>query len=220
MKKKGRGKETVKMKMEWQLALALGVASLLSVPGCGKKEFPGPVPEVKIPGKILIVYYSQSGTRNTATVAGWIRQLAGGDVFEIVMEHPYSGNYFSVLRESKKHMDEKTDPEIRPFPGKISDYDVIFIGSPIWYGTFAPPVGTFLHQHDFTGKTVVPFCTHGGGGAGSLREDVAQAAKGANVLPELVMKGHNIAERVIGRGTADKCSPPEVAVRLNEIFRP
>ena len=195
------------------------LAALLALlPGCSGKKGPEPLLTKKPGGKVLIVCYSQSATRNTLTVARWIREKVGGDLFEIVMEKPYSDSYAKVLIESKKHLDGKIKPAIKPFKGEFKAYDTVFVGSPVWYNTFAPPLGTFLSQHDFKGKTVIPFCTHGGGGPGHLYADLKAAVPGAKVLEGLTMKGHNIIERTFGRGTADKCSPAEVVEWLNKVL--
>ncbi len=169
-------------------------------------------------GKILIVCYSESANKNTLTAAKWIRQQVGGDLCVIKMVTPYSDSYRKVLKESKHHMDNNIKPEIMPLDRIVADYDIVFVGSPVWYGTFAPPLGTFFSQNDLAGKTVIPFCTHGGGGAGHLFDDVAKAAPKSKILPGLALKGSNVVERTIGRGTASKASPDEVVKWLNEIF--
>lgn len=213
---KEESRRETKMKMKILSSIMAGF--MMTVTGCAQ-----PAEDIKLnrkpKGKILIVYYSQSSTRNTKTVAQWIQNQVGGELFEITMLKPYSDNYYTVLKESKKHIDGKIDPEIKPFQKKIAGYDLIFVGSPVWYGTFAPPLGTFLHSHDFTGKTVIPFCTHGGGGAGNLYRNIERTLPKAKILPGLTMKGHNVVERAIGRGTADKSSPSEVIKWLNEIFK-
>ena len=204
--------------MKRVLCMTFLSALLALLPGCSGKKAPEVVLTKKPRGKVLIVCYSQSGTKNTLTVAKWIREKVGGELFEIVMEKPYSDSYAKVLIESKKHMDGKILPPIKPFKGKIAEYDLIFVGSPVWYNTFAPPLGTFLNQHDFAGKTILPFCTHGGGGPGHLYADIKAALPKARVLEGLTLKGHNIIERTFGRGTADKCSPAEVTEWLNRVL--
>lgn len=192
---------------------------LLIATGCADSGTEKVSLKCKPKGKILIVYYSQSNTKNTKTVAQWIQNQVGGDLFEITMVKPYSSNYYTVLKEAKKDLDGKINPPIKPFQGKIADYDLIFAGSPVWYGTFAPPLSTFLRSHDFTGKTMIPFCTHGGGGAGRLYSDFAKTLPKSKILPGLTMRGNNVIERAIGRGTADKSSPSEVILWLNKIFQ-
>lgn len=194
-----------------------GLISLLaSLSGCSSE----PKAELlrKPAGKILIVCYSESGNRNTLTAAKWIREQVGGDLYQIKMVKPYSASYRKVLKESKLHLDSGVKPEILPFTGKVADCDTIFVGSPVWYGTFAPPLATFFGKHDLSGKTVIPFCTHGGGGAGHLYEDVAKAAPHSKILPGLTLRGSNVVERTLGLGTGNKASPDEVVRWLNQII--
>ncbi len=169
-------------------------------------------------GRILIVCYSESANQNTMTAATWIQEQVGGDLCSIKMAAPYSDSYRDVLKEAKNHLDNGIKPEILPLDKNVGDYDIVFVGSPVWYGTFAPPLGTFFSQNDLSGKMVIPFCTHGGGGAGHLFEDVAKAVPKSKVLPGLTLKGSNVVERTIGRGTASKASPDEVIEWLNEIL--
>lgn len=85
---------------------------------------------------------------------------------------------------------------------KINDtesYDIIFVGSPNWWGTIAPPVAAFLSEHDFSAKTIVPFCTHGGGGYGSIFKDISLLCPNSNILEgfEVFGKGNgNISEKI------------------------
>ena len=169
-------------------------------------------------GRILIVCYSESANQNTMTAATWIQEQVGGDLCAVKMVTPYSDSYSKVLKEAKNHLDNGIKPEILPLDKNVGDYDIVFVGSPVWYGTFAPPLGTFFSKNDLSGKTVIPFCTHGGGGSGHLFEDVAKAAPKSKVLPGLALKGSNVVERTIGRGTASKASPDEVIEWLNEIM--
>ena len=193
------------------------MASLLGV-FCGCSNSSPAALNRKPEGKILIVCYSESANQNTMTAARWIQQQVGGDLCGIKTVTPYSDSYRKVLKESKHQLDNNIKPEILPLAQKVADYDIVFVGSPVWYGTFAPPLGTFFSQNDLSGKTVIPFCTHGGGGAGHLFDDVAKAAPRSKVLPGLTLKGSNVIERTIGRGTASKASPDEVVKWLNEIF--
>lgn len=175
---------------------------------------------VKPEGKVLVVYYSQSKNKNTGTIAKWIHEALGGDIYEIERAEPYSDSYREVLKESKAENESGINPKIKPFDKNVADYDIVFIGSPIWYGTYAPPVKTFLADNNLQGKTVVPFCTHGGGGASHFYEDVAKNAKGSpKVLEGFTAKGSNIVERTIGWGTKNKVSQDDVVTWLNKIFK-
>lgn len=128
--------------------------------------------------KVLIAYYSYSG--NTKRVAEKIQQLTNGDIFEIVPKKAYPNNYNDVVNLAKDEKQKDIKPELTD-NGDIKDYDIIFLGTPVWWYTMASPVKTFLNKNDFTGKTIVPFCTHGGGGASSTYIDMQNLAKGAKI---------------------------------------
>lgn len=174
---------------------------------------------IKPEGKVLVVYFSQSENKNTQVIARWVRDILGADWYEIEPVTPYSDGYRKVLEESKQQNENHIKPAIKPFEGNLADYQTIFIGSPIWYGTYAPPVATFLAENDLSGKVIVPFCTHGGGGEGRFYEDVAKNARGnPKMLGGFTAKGSNVVERFFGYGTADKISKNDVAGWLNKIF--
>ncbi len=128
--------------------------------------------------KVLIAYYSYSG--NTKRVAEKIQQLTNGDIFEIVPKKAYPNNYNDVVNLAKDEKQKDIKPELTD-NGNIKDYDIIFLGTPVWWYTMASPVKTFISNNDFSGKTIVPFCTHGGGGASSTYIDMQKLAKGAKV---------------------------------------
>lgn len=128
--------------------------------------------------KVLIAYYSYSG--NTKKVAEKIQQLTNGDIFEIVPKKAYPNNYNDVVNLAKDEKQKDIKPELTD-NGNVKDYDIIFLGTPVWWYTMASPVKTFISNNDFSGKTIVPFCTHGGGGASSTYIDMQKLAKGAKV---------------------------------------
>jgi len=170
-------------------------------------------------GKILIVYFSESPNQNTHTVAMWIHEAVGGDIQRINMIEPYVGSYGEILNRGREEFQSNIRPAIRPFEKDIADYDIIFIGSPIWFNTYAPPLATFLDGNDFKGKTVVPFCTHGGHGPGNFYGDIKKNTEGAiMILPGFTGIGSNQVERRIRRGTRHIMSKNDVVVWLNEAF--
>ncbi|MCL2673509.1 MAG: NAD(P)H-dependent oxidoreductase, partial [Alphaproteobacteria bacterium] len=164
-------------------------------------------------GRVLVVYFSESPNRNTHAVAMWIHQAVGGDIQAIEMVEPYTGSYREIVNRSRQEFRNSVHPQIKPFKHNVADYDVIFIGSPIWFNTYAPPVATFLAGNDFTGKIIVPFCTHGGHGAGNFYDDIRDNTQGA-VLPGFTARGSNQIERRMGRGTKDKLSKNDVVIWL------
>ena len=134
--------------------------------------------------KTLVVYYSLTG--NTEQIAQHIHDLIGGDLFELKTVQIYPENHQELISQAKKELGEGYLPELQESLMNLSEYDVIYVGSPIWWGTDAPAVRTFLSQNDLFGKTVVPFVTHASaarsGGPGSGISDIAAQAKGAKAL--------------------------------------
>lgn len=136
--------------------------------------------------KILTAYFSWSG--NTKVVAEKIHAKVGGDIFRIEPVAPYPSDYNETAYGVAKEQKEKgIHPPIKN--ADITSYDVIFVGTPAWWHTMAPPVMTFLAQNNFEAKTIVPFVTHGGGGAYSIEKEMAKLAKGAKVLSAFVVFG-------------------------------
>lgn len=133
----------------------------------------------KVP-KMLIVYYSQ--TSNTKVVADEIQHLSGADVEVVIPVNPYSGTYQETIERSAKEREEGILPEIEPLKANLADYDVIFLGYPIWFGTYAPPIATLLSKIDLNGKKVVPFCTFGSGGLESSVNDLKAKFPNAEIL--------------------------------------
>jgi flavodoxin len=126
----------------------------------------------------LIAYYSWSG--NTRRVAEIIAHQTGGTLFEIEPVQPYTTDYGAAVRQTKEEIRAGFRPELKEMP-ELTSYAVIFLGTPIWWHTMAPPVATFIDQYDLDGKTVVPFHTHGGGGVGSFEMDVAKMCPNSTI---------------------------------------
>lgn len=171
----------------------------------------------KLSGKIAVVYYSQSKVGNTATVAKWIAKHTGGELVPIETVEAYPDAYGETLKAAKKDMENGGTRAIKSVP-PLDGYDVVFIGSPIWYGTYAPPVAEFFKAHAFAGKTVVPFCTHGGGGAGRYFVDVRKACPAATVKEGLTIRGSNQVERRLGTGVTVHHTEDDVVNWLNAVF--
>jgi flavodoxin len=143
--------------------------------------------------KALVVYFSYTG--NTRTLAEQIRQSVNGDIFELQPATPYSKDYNAVVKQGKLEVQSNYKPPLKMKVKNLASYDVIFVGTPIWWYTIAPPVATFLAESDLAGKTVIPFCTHGGGGSGHSMEDIKKLAPMSQVMDELVLKGSNKYEQ-------------------------
>lgn len=148
------------------------VAATLAAISCGpKKEAP----------KVLVLYYSQ--TSNTKAVADEIATRLGADTEEIVAVNPYDGDFQATIGRCLQEREAGILPEINPLAANLADYDVICLGYPVWFGTFAPPVITLLGQVDLAGKKVVPFCTFGSGGLESSIADLNARQPEADILP-------------------------------------
>jgi flavodoxin len=134
---------------------------------------------------ILITYYSWSG--NTGNIARLIQRETGGQLFELNPVQAYPRDYGACVEQAKSEIHTGFMPELKAIPENLDEYDVIFIGTPIWWYTMAPPVLTFLSNTDLSGKRVVPFCTHGGGGKGHYISDVSNLCSSSEVLEDLVV---------------------------------
>ncbi len=128
--------------------------------------------------KNLIIYYSWSG--NTGKIAKLIGQKAGGDLWEIEPQEEYPVQYGTVVAQAKKEIQAGVRPELISIPSSVGHYENIFIGSPNWWNTMAPPVLSFCSAFDFSGKRIFPFCTHGGGGEGRVLRDITKNCRQAS----------------------------------------
>ena len=163
------------------MTLVLATMTLAAV-SCGpKQETTKDEAQKETTPKMLVLYYSQ--TSNTKGVAQEIATKLGADIEEIVPVELYDGDFQATIERGKRELDEGAYPEIQPIKADVANYDVIFIGYPIWFGTFAPPVFTWLNQVDLSGKKVVPFCTFGSGGLESSVKDLVEAEPDAEILP-------------------------------------
>ena len=131
--------------------------------------------------KVLVLYYSQNGA--TKAVAQEIASKLGADMEEIQATNPYDGDFGQTIERCQKERAEGFLPEIQPLKANLEDYDVIFLGYPIWFGTYAPPVVTLVNEVDFSGKKLVPFCTFGSGGLDSSTRDLKAKQPKAEILP-------------------------------------
>lgn len=159
-----------------KLLLVLAAVTLTAV-SCGSKK---ETPKEEAP-KMLVLYYSQTG--NTKAVAEEIANKLGADIEEITMEDPYDPDFQATIDRCLKEREQDILPTIHPVKADLANYDVIFLGYPVWFGTYAPPVITFLNSADLSGKKIVPFCTFGSGGLESSVKDLVAAEPNAEVLP-------------------------------------
>ena len=136
---------------------------------------------------MLVAYFSLAGEQygvgvveegNTSIIAHMIAEQTGADLFEIKPETPYPTTYQGLLDVSQQEMRDNARPEIADTVDNMDDYDTIFIGYPNWWGDMPMIVYSFLESYDLSGKTIVPFCTHGGSGLSDTESTIADITGG------------------------------------------
>lgn len=125
-------------------------------------------------GKVLIAYFSWGG--NTKGIAEEIQSQTGADLFEIELVTPYSTDYNTVLDEAQRDQNEQARPELAVHVENMGEYDTIILGYPNWWASIPMPVASFLEEYDFSEKTIIPFCSHGGGRFGQSLTAIAKLA--------------------------------------------
>lgn len=157
---------------------------------------PAATPEPKTP-RILIAYFTWADNTvvedpnavdvdastsasvlapgNAAKIAAWIQQEVGGDLHSIVVTDPYSSDYDECLDRAADEKADNARPALATHVSNMEDYDIVFLGFPNWWYTLPMPVLSFVDEYDFSGKTIVPFCTHGTGGLSSTIRDLTAA---------------------------------------------
>lgn len=160
-------------------------------------------------GNMLIAYFSWSG--NTRGVAEEIAGQTGAEIFEIQMTEPYSDDYNTVLDQAQRDQKRQARPQLSTHVENMDQYDTIFLGYPNWWASIPMPVASFLEEYDFNGKTILPFCSHGGGRFGQsltaisklapsavMGEGLAVSYSGGSDLPDHVadwLKENNVESR-------------------------
>ena len=130
-------------------------------------------------GKVLIAYFSWGG--NTRGIAEEIQSQTGADLFEIIPVTPYSSDYNTILDEAQQDQNQQARPELANHVEDMGQYDTVILGYPNWWASIPMPVATFLEEYDFSGKTIVPFCSHGGGRFGQSLTAIAKLAPDAEM---------------------------------------
>ena len=129
----------------------------------------------------LVVYFSRTG--NTRVVAGLIQRAIGADIFEIHPAVDYPEEYLAAVEQARKERDHGVEPALQSKMHAIAGYDTVFLGFPIWGETAPPIIRSFLSAHDLSGKTLVPFITHGGYGLGNSEAVIKRHAPKALLRP-------------------------------------
>ena len=158
----------------------MACAAVLAI-SCGQAKAP----------KTLILYYSQTGT--TKVVAEELQKQLGADIEEILPVDPYGTDYQQTIARGRQELDSKEFPKLQPLKSDVRAYDVIFLGFPVWFGTYANPIETLLDEVDFSGKKVVPFCTFGSGGLDACEKNIKAKLPKAEVLPGYGVRAARIA---------------------------
>lgn len=156
--------------------------------------------------KILVAYFSATNT--TAGVANTVADCLNADLYEIAPENPYTSADLDYHDDNSRSTIEMNDPDSRPaISGSVENmeqYDIVFIGYPIWWGEAPRILSTFAESYDFSGKTVVPFCTSGGSGVGSSATNLEKLTSGATWLSGTRFNGSDsrsaVAEWINGLG--------------------
>jgi flavodoxin len=159
-------------------AAVVGGASSATIKLAGEAFAAPPAPE-----KSLIIFYSWSG--NTKGIATQISQKTGAKMLELELAKPYSSNYNTCIDEAKRDQEQNARPALKTTIPNLAQYDVIYLGYPNWWGTIPMHFYTLLEQNDFSGKTIVPFCSHGGGGLGRSVSDIKKLSPKATVAEGL-----------------------------------
>ena len=189
------------MKKSIQIAISLifVVLLVLSVGACANRNAIDNDPEEAVAGesKILVAYFSWSG--NVQKLANMIADNTGGELFRIIAEDMYSTSYNETVSRARQELNEGTRPAISTHidPEIMAQYDVIYLGYPIWWSELPMPVVTFLEEYDLSGKTIIPFFSHQGTSSGgsslSTLEDICSHST-ALTDQALSVKGSTVDE--------------------------
>lgn len=139
---------------------------------------------------ILIAYFSKTG--NTREIANQIHANVGGNMFEIKTVNPYPADYNATVDQAKKELESNFRPNLTARVQNIAAYDVIYLGYPNWWGTMPMALFTFLEGYNFSGKTIIPFCTHEGSRLGRSVNDLRQLCPQITILDGLAVRGSSV----------------------------
>jgi flavodoxin len=154
--------------------------------------------------KSLIAFFSRKGNNyvgdsivnlpvgNTEVAAKKIQKLTESDIFQIKTAESYPEDYTETTNIAQEEKRNNARPKLTETVDNMHSYDIIYIGYPNWYGTMPMAVFTFLEGYNFSGKTVVPFCTHEGSGMGSSERDIKKLCPNAKVLSGLAIRGSSV----------------------------
>jgi flavodoxin len=136
--------------------------------------------------RILVAYFSRTG--NTRVIAGQVHRAFDAALFEIQPAEAYPEDYEATVRQAQRERDAGHEPSLKAVTSSIASYEAIFLGFPVWGMTTPPVIRSFLSGHDLSGKTLVPFVTHGGYGLGNSLSVVTEHAPQARLLEGFAMQ--------------------------------
>jgi flavodoxin len=181
----GRGIDPIRRDL--LIYAAAGLLAGVARPVLGQLAAPAAAAQATDGRKSLIVYFSRTG--NTREVAGQIHDLIGGDGLELETVVPYPADYEAVKAQARREQAAGYRPALTTRVANIRSYDLVYVGTPIWWGTLPPPVRTFLSEYDLSGRTIVPFVTHAGSGFGSVAGDITALCPRAALVKGVAVWG-------------------------------
>lgn len=129
---------------------------------------------------------------NTQYVATIIKEATASDIFEIRTIESYPGTHQALIDAAKAEIDSNARPKLATHISNFDDYDVVFVGFPNWWYDMPMPLCSFFDEYDFKGKTILPFCTHGGSRFSDAISSIRQLEKGASVLDGYAIARDNV----------------------------
>ena len=151
--------------------------------------------------KAIVIFFSHAGENysvgnikvgNTKIVADYISEITGADQFEVVAVKSYDMPYNKLIEVAKKEQQAGEKPAFKGKIDNLADYDIVFVGTPIWWGTFPQVMFTFFDKYDLNGKKVYPFSTHEGSGLGSIVRDLRRIYPKADIQKGFSIYGHDV----------------------------
>lgn len=206
----------------------LAIASAIAISGCATRENTNNTNNEPAKPKSIVVYYSQTGT--TTKLANLISSRLSIDIDSIVCNEPYNGDFGQTIERCKNDMQNGTVPAVKPLSHNLAEYDTIYLGYPVWFGTFAPPVSSFLKNNDLKGKVLIPFCTFGSGGLNTSADNLkallpdTKIAAGYGVRSARISKAKNELETFLianGIVKGEKITLPEFSAQepINDEYK-
>ena len=177
------------------------ICAALLMTGCGGGSVQDKTPaleKISSDKKILVAYFSRTGEEynvgyitkgNTAIIAEMIARKVDADIFEIKPAQEYPYDYQPCTELAKTELETNARPALAVNIDNLAQYDTVFLGYPIWWGALPRVVLTFLESGDFSGKKIIPFCTHGGSGLAGTQREISAACPHAEVLKGLAIVG-------------------------------